>query len=197
MVHRGFFSSRFVAASIGLIVFAALSAAGCSGSKKAEEKQENVGVEGDFGLGYTEGGAEARDLSDVVLEKLDGTTVKISDYEGKILFVTFWATWQKDTPEILDAMNEVQRKFHKNVEVLAVAVDEKGAAAIKVFLRKIPVKYDVFINGQSVADKFGGARVLPTSYVVLRDGTNFWRIDGFKNRKYYSDVVLSLYRRHL
>ncbi|MBN1163156.1 MAG: TlpA family protein disulfide reductase [Candidatus Krumholzibacteriota bacterium] len=170
--------------------------AGCSREEKA--RKEEFPPEKVTEREKPEFGEEnERYLSHVVLEKLDGTSVKISDYQGKLLFVTFWSSWHKESLKMIPIMNELHRKFHRNVVVLGVAVDKDGAASVKKALKDQPVNFEVFINGYKIVNQFGGAGTMPTSYVLLRDGRLVWRINGLRAKDKYSEIILSLYRRHL
>lgn len=168
-----------------LLVLLALSA--CSGGEKKQEPAEETAAPP----------ADQNDLSNVTLRTLDGETKKVSDYSGMILFVTFLATWHKDTPEMVETMNVIHRKFRKNVAVLAVVMDEQGAGAARAYFKDKPIRFELIVNGEAAANGFGGARKLPTTYILLRDGRFFHRIDGMLRRERYEDVILSMYRQHL
>lgn len=180
------FSGRFAALVPVSVVVVILSS--CSGEVK---KEETSAVQS---AGRQDSPAN---MSDVELRTLDGRSARISDYKGKILFVTFWASWHGDSQKIIPMLNVIQSKYHKNVQVLAVAMDDQGAPAVSSWLADKRVRFDVFVEGDRTANGFGGARNLPTTYILLRDGTVYNRLDGLKRLKYYEDTILSMYRQHL
>ncbi|MBU8922822.1 MAG: TlpA family protein disulfide reductase [Bacteroidales bacterium] len=171
-----------------------LSAGGCSGGseEKSAGKQAPPAA-----ANRTDVDNKKPDLSGVRLKKLDGTVTSVGDYSGKILFVTFWATWHEDSQKVIPIMHEIQRKFGKNVQVLAVAMDKQGAPAVRAWVTGNKVNFDIFVDGEKTANAFGGARRLPATYILLRDGEFFHRIDGLSRKKEYEDIILAMYRQHL
>ncbi|MCK4539228.1 MAG: TlpA family protein disulfide reductase [Candidatus Krumholzibacteria bacterium] len=175
-----------------------LSTAGCSGGSDEKAAGKDAGkpaAEGE--ADRTDVDNKKPDLSGVRLTKLDGTVTSIGDYSGKILYVTFWATWHEDSRKVIPIMHEIQKKFGKNVQVLAVAMDRQGASVVRGWLMDKEVNFDVFIDGERTANAFGGARKLPVTYIVLRDGDFFHRIDGLSRKREYEDIILAMYRQHL
>ena len=187
MSMKTFFGSAKAAAILLAAVLAA-GQQGCSSEKNREEKPAAA-----------PGARPARTggLSGVELHALDGRTVTISDYSGKILFVTFLATWQEDSRKIIPILNEIQRKFGKNVQVLAIAMDKHGTPALGTMLAGRDVLFDAFSDGESAAREFGSARDLPVTYLLLRDGSIYKRIDGLTRQKQYEEYILEMYRKRL
>ena len=172
--------------------------AGCSGGSDEKVAGKDAGkpaAEGE--ADRTDRDKKKPDLSGVRLKKLDGTVTSVGDYSGKILYITFWATWHEDSQKVIPIMREIQRKFGKNVQVLAVAMDQQGAPAVRAWLMDKEVNFDVFVDGEKTANAFGGARKLPVTYIVLRDGEFFHRIDGLSRKRDYENIILAMYRQHL
>jgi thiol-disulfide isomerase/thioredoxin len=189
---RGFNVARSFVSIVFLCLF--LWTGGCSGGggEKAEEKPAPSN-----NTDKTAADKKKRDLSGVRLKKLDGTITSVGDYSGKILYITFFATWHEDSQKVIPIMHEIQRKFHKNVQVLAVAMDKQGASMVKAWLADKEVNFEVFIDGEKTANAIGGVRKLPTTYIVLRDGEFFHRINGLTRRRDYENIILSMFRQHL
>jgi thiol-disulfide isomerase/thioredoxin len=70
-----------------------------------------------------ETGKTAPDFS---LQTLDGKTVKLSDYKGKVVVLDFWATWCVWCLKGMPAVEEVRKKYAGNdkVQFLALSQDE-------------------------------------------------------------------------
>jgi cytochrome c biogenesis protein CcmG/thiol:disulfide interchange protein DsbE len=117
------------------------------------------------------------------LEDLSGKPVTLADYKGKALLINFWATWcgpcKLETPWIVELRNQYA---DKGFEVLGIdsegddlkADDKDGFAKQKesvakfVKLEKMP--YPVLLNGDSIANQYGGLDAMPTSFWVDRNG---------------------------
>ncbi|MBN2070528.1 MAG: TlpA family protein disulfide reductase [Candidatus Krumholzibacteriota bacterium] len=135
--------------------------------------------------------------SDVILRRIDGSTTRVSDYGGKFLFVTFFATWNIDSQKMIPIMNNIQKKYYKNVDVIGVSLDSKNPGVLKTFLIRNPATFEIMVDGERTANAFGGARNLPVTYILLRDGTVATKLEGLYKGKKYEEAILALYRQHL
>jgi thiol-disulfide isomerase/thioredoxin len=71
---------------------------------------------------------------------LDGKTVALSAYAGKIVLVDFWATWCDPCKEEIPDLVKLRDKLKdKGFEILSVSMDEAGAAAVKKFTARRPI----------------------------------------------------------
>lgn len=108
-----------------------------------------------------------------------GNTEKLSDYQGQVVLLNFWATWCPPCVFEMPSMQRLYRRFEgKKFRVLAVAVDEGGWGAIRSFLKRIPVEFPLFWDQTgSVADLYGVSR-LPESYLIDSKGIVVRRFSG-------------------
>jgi thiol-disulfide isomerase/thioredoxin len=65
--------------------------------------------------------AQGIDPVDFTLPLLDGTTVTLSQFKGKVVFLNFWATWCGPCRSEMPSMEAVyQRLKNQGIEILAV-----------------------------------------------------------------------------
>lgn len=124
------------------------------------------------------GAARGLRVGDVVtpvsLPDLDGKPRSLSEWNGKLILVNFWASWcgpcREEMP-LLDASH--QRLAAKGLQVVGIASD--STTATKAFLTRHPVRYPILIDdpqrGDDVSADFGDSRgVLPYTVLIGRDG---------------------------
>ncbi len=100
-----------------------------------------------------------------------GAPVRLSDFRGKVLLLNFWATWCPPCVKEMPSMEALYQKFKgRNFVVLAISLDEKGAAAVKPFLRKLKLTFPVALDPDSKVSGIYGARDLPSSFVINGEG---------------------------
>ena len=175
-----------------LVLAAALSIALCSCSKKKEEPKgeeqstPNVTID-----------SYAR-VPDVLLKRLDGTADRLSSYQGKIVVLNVWTTWNNDCKRQIVELNALHATLQGTpVVVLGLAMDSDGEAALKKFIRTTPISYPVFCNGEEVIRNFGGVRKLPTTYVILRDGSVYEKVLGFQPERYFREMLDDMKRMRM
>ena len=68
------------------------------------------------------------------LPDLNGMEISLSDYEGKVLLLNFWATWCPPCRMEIPYFNDFYKKYNnKGFEVLGVSLDRGGAPTVVNF----------------------------------------------------------------
>jgi len=114
-----------------------------------------------------------RTVPDFTLKNKDSTDVTLSSYQGKILFMDFWASWCMPCRASIPYLKEVYAKYHPNgFDILSISIDAKPAAWRKA-LGKEQMPWtqvlDTYNEGNptsAVAEKFGA---LSVPYTLLLD----------------------------
>ncbi|WP_282125457.1 TlpA family protein disulfide reductase [Marinifilum flexuosum] len=67
---------------------------------------------------------ESEMLPDLSLKKINGKIVSLSDYQGKKLFITVWATWCGPCCGEIPYLQKIEKEYHdKNIVFFSVSVD--------------------------------------------------------------------------
>jgi len=88
---------------------------------------------------------EAPDFS---LQALNGKTIKLSDFRGKVVILNFWATWAPQHTREMVALEELYRTYQEELVVLGVSVDSVNSDntdAVKAYIEKRSVTYPILI----------------------------------------------------
>lgn len=139
----------------------------------------------------------SRGNSDVVLVGFDGNTTRLSEFRERVVVLSFWATWNNDSRELIKIMNTLQRQFRDKVVILGVAMDDTGEQVVRRFVNEHQIQYPVFINGKQAARSFGGVGKLPTTLIFRQNGQLYERIKGLRKRTHYEKRIIGLYTRRL
>ncbi|MFT3790219.1 MAG: TlpA disulfide reductase family protein [Rudaea sp.] len=127
--------------------------------------------------------------ADLELVDLDGKPRRLSEFDGQLVLLNFWASWcgpcREEMP-LLDASSE--KLAGRGLRVVGVAIDD--AEAVREFLKDSPVRYPILLGGDEDEDaslRFGDTRsVLPYSVLIGRDGKILARRAG-----YFTEASLS------
>jgi len=83
------------------------------------------------------------------------------------------------------------------VKVIGIAVDDRGEAALRRFVRENEPRFEIFTGGAAVAGRFGGAGRIPTTYFLSREARIYGRIEGLKEYRHYHDFVIGMYKKRM
>jgi peroxiredoxin len=122
---------------------------------------------------HSSNGLQGNLAPDFSLKTLDGRTVKLSDFRGKVVLLNFWASYcapcRVEMPSLVDLYKTYQPR---GFEIVGVSIDDPGEqSAVARFLKEMNVGYTILLGTNSVADLYGGARLIPHTFFISRDGT--------------------------
>jgi len=140
---------------------------------------------------------------DFTLPDIDGTPHRISQYDGKVLVLNFWATWcipcREEIPMLIEAQSDLG---DRGLQIIGIAVDKRAAAAD--FARRYGINYPVLANPRAAArvqddyvqasEAGAAAAVLPYSVIIDRRGGIRAHITGQMHRQQLDKRVQPLLR---
>jgi thiol-disulfide isomerase/thioredoxin len=106
------------------------------------------------------------------LATLNGGQVSLSDYEGRIVFLNFWATWCEPCQRELPAFEEFTRANTGNNSPIILAVNlQETVPEIRSYLQAAGVDgFHVLLDSDgTVADSYGVFQ-LPVTFVIDQQG---------------------------
>jgi thiol-disulfide isomerase/thioredoxin len=176
-----------VALAIGLLSIAV----GCDRSTQAPSAAE-----------LAKGTADFKPAPSVSFQNLDGQTVTLAQYRGKVVLVNFWATWCEPCRSEIPELIQFQKEYgNKDFTVLGVAMDQEGKSVVAPFVakpqwdvggQKVTMNYPIVLGNDNIATKFGGIIGLPTSYVISKDGKVVQKVIGVIDDQGINDLIQKL-----
>lgn len=105
------------------------------------------------------------------LKDVEGKTVKLSDYEGKVVLLDFWATWcppcRKGIPDLIS----LKKQYGDKVEVIGISVDrDETVGEVPGFVKEYGINYPVVYGNTDMYEAYGGIEAIPTSFVIDKEG---------------------------
>ena len=127
-------------------------------------------------------GTKRTELSDFTLKTLDGKKASLSDYKGKVVVVSFWATWCKPCLTEMAHLQDYYDKYKgEGLVVLAITTDGPDTVSevrslVKRKRWKMPILLDD--DGETLS-KFNPRGTQPFSLFVDREGKMAEQHEGF------------------
>ena len=143
-------------------------------------------------------GSAAPELS---VPAVGGGTVRLADFKGKIVIVSFWATWclpcRAEMPQLVTFVESWNRDRTRKNDLAYLAINFKeDAAELRPVLRDERFKHVTFaIDGDGKTSERWNADAIPTTYVIAPDGSILDGMRGFDlNLEYRLRRVLLPYK---
>jgi thiol-disulfide isomerase/thioredoxin len=114
----------------------------------------------------------------VVLNDLAGRPSTMADYRGKVVLVSFWASWCEFCREQMLAMRELKgRLAGQPFEIVAVNFAE-SPPKVREYVKSLSVDFPVVLDPNQDGARAWRVRVLPVSYIVGADGRPRYTVVG-------------------
>jgi peroxiredoxin len=172
---------KLLSRSLGLaLAVLILAAAACSPTQSGAARK--VKQQGDRKL-----------APDFALKDVNGATVRLSDYRGKVVLLNFWATWCGPCKIEIPWFIEFEQK-HKDrgFAVLGISMDDGGWEVVRPFLARMNVNYRTLMGDETVAELYGGVASLPTSFLIDREGRIASAHLGLVSKSVYENEIEQL-----
>lgn len=113
---------------------------------------------------------------DFTVPTIDGQTIKLSDYRGKVVVLDFWATWcppcRKEVPQLVRL---VDRNRERGLEIIGLHIDDRGRTSpqgIKEFMSQYGINYTVGLATNEMFISYLGRERddIPQTVVFDRNG---------------------------
>jgi len=134
--------------------------------KKVEEERYK-GFFSSLGIQKINPPVKAKDFT---LEDLEVSAVSLKDFQGKVVFLNFWATWCPPCRVEMPAMEKLWQKF-KQEDFVILAVDlRERKEKINSFVKTNGYTFPVLLDSMGAVANTYGIRAIPTTYLLDPEG---------------------------
>jgi peroxiredoxin len=116
-------------------------------------------------------GRVVRMAPDFVLEDLQGSAVRLSNYRGRVVFLNVWATWCEPCRVEMPSMEVLHRRLGgEDFVVLAVSADADGREMVAPFVKELALTFPVLLDPDGQVVSRYRVTGYPETFIVDRDG---------------------------
>ena len=117
---------------------------------------------------------------DFAIETLAGDSLRLSDLRGRVVLVNFWATWCAPCRVEMPGFQDVWEDYRdRGFTIVGLSVDRGVRADVARWVGQREITYPIGFPTGATRRAYGGARTLPTSVLINRDGRIVHRVEGF------------------
>ena len=105
------------------------------------------------------------------LRDVNGRTVRLSDYQGKVVLINFWATWCPPCRAEMPDLVRRQREYRaKGLQIIGITYPPENKDRVRRFARSLKVNYPIILGTRQLKARFSSDEDLPLTIVIDRDG---------------------------
>jgi len=107
----------------------------------------------------------------LVAPQLDDKPFDLAKQRGKVVVVSFWATWCIPCHEEMPILDAVYKKYQpRGLVLIGVSVD-KARERDRAYAMIHKYSYPSILRSDATVDEFGLPDEVPTAYIIDRSGT--------------------------
>lgn len=129
---------------------------------------------------------------DFTLKDMNGQTIQMSNYRGKVLMIDFWATDCGPCRVEIPGFVELQERYRDQGFVIVGISLDSGLEPVRDFYKEFKMNYDVALDSGDLDERFGVNLGIPTTFLVGRDGRIYAKHVGTTDPSVFEQEIKSL-----
>jgi len=119
---------------------------------------------------------------DFVLRSLSGDNTRLSEYQGRVVMLNFWAPWCGDCREQLPRLNAMQTRYGpRGLQVLSVSID-KHVHRVEEMANGLQLDFPVLLDLNKRAAKLYDPGKLPLTVLIDPAGNVQYVREGYSGQ---------------
>ncbi len=126
------------------------------------------------------------------LTDITGKPLKLSDYQGKVVVLDFWATWCGPCRIEIPGFIELQKRYAaQGFTMIGISMDDSPGPVVD-FYKELQMNYPVAVGNDRLGELYGGMEGLPTTFLIGRDGRIYAKHVGATDPNVFEEEIKEL-----
>ena len=118
-------------------------------------------------------------LREATLNGFSGNFRKLSEYRGKPLIITVWASWCGPCQAEMASMERLHCRFGgKQFNIIGISTDDYASAALK-FIGDSKLTFNNYLDSKLLMENMLGANTVPLTLLVDKRGRVLQKVHGY------------------
>jgi len=126
------------------------------------------------------------------LTDINGNSLKLSDFQGKVVMLDFWATWCGPCRIEIPGFVELQKRYAAQGFTIIGISEDNTAQPVEEFYKEFQMNYPVALGNERLEELYGGMQGLPTTFIIGRDGRIYAKHVGATDPEVFETEIKEL-----
>lgn len=123
----------------------------------------------------------------------DGKIIESDSFNGKVLLLTFFATWCPPCAEEVPVLVKLHKELaDAGFSVVGLSVDQTGSDSVAKFVKSQEINYPVLLAEARTTQDFGGVYGIPVAFLVNKSGNVVKKYTGYVQHEILERDIRSL-----
>ena len=127
------------------------------------------------------------------LKDINGRTVRLSAYRGKVVLINFWATWcppcRAEMPDLVKLQHDYAAQ---GLQVIGITYPPETKTQVRRFATSLKVNYPIILGTRQIKERFSADETLPLTVVIDRNGNVNTVISGILLHQEFEEKIKPL-----
>ena len=129
---------------------------------------------------------------------INGKTIRLSDFKGKVVLLNFWATWCVPCRAEIPDLVKLQRRYRaRGLRIVGVTYPPERRSEVRSFMRELKISYPLVIGSKKTKQSFTSSGTLPLTVIIDRQRRVRGVIEGVMYSDEFEEKVRSLLNRRV
>jgi len=144
------------------------------------------------GCSVAQGNASGK-APDFSLQSINGKTIRLSDYNNKVVILNFFATWcppcREEIPDFIELVNTTDKE---RFVIIGISIEKGDESAVKKFAADRKINYPILVDDGFVSKTYGPINSIPTTFIIDKKGNITEKIIGSRTKREFEDKIRPL-----
>lgn len=123
---------------------------------------------------------------------LQGNDVSLNQFRGKVVMINFFTFFCGPCREEMPDLNKINSELKgQGFQTLGIALSS-DPTQIRFLVKQLGLEYPVLIGNDKVSDAYGSVAVVPTTFIIDKQGNIVHRIEGTRKKAEFEKLVKAL-----